>query len=213
MERSVRTLLTHPREFYSTRRGNPDHLFPALIVAATGAMTLFAQLLLVSMSVIGDRPTVTYVTTALQIELPAITVAGSLISFGHVFIYWVIYAAVFYLASTQFADGGSFRELFWLTGWGFLPWAIAGVVWLGAMIVSAHMTPVPATPAENDLFVQQVQQTALVETTQYLDYLGTVWSLALWTQMVRVVRDVTPIQAIAAVSPIAAFELAKILLL
>lgn len=213
MERAVRTLFTNPRKFYSTQRESSRYIFPTLIVAATGASTLFAQLLLVSMSVIGDRPTLSYVTTALEIELPAITVAGSLISFGHVFVYWVIYAGVFYLVSTPFADDGSFEEVFRLTGWGFLPWALAGIVWLAAMIVSAHMTPVPTTPAENDVFVRQVQQTVLVESTHYIDYLGTLWSLGLWATMIRVVRDIAPLQALAAVSPIAAFELAKFLLL
>ena len=213
MSRSVATLLTHPRKFYSAREDDPGRLGPVLAVAATGSVTLFAQLLLVSMSVIGDRPTLSYVTTALQVDLPAITVAGSLVSFGHVFGYWLVYAAVFYLVTMPVTNSGSFTQMFWLTGWGFLPWVFSGVVWLAAMIASAHATPVPTTPAENDLFVRQVQQTALVDGSQYVDYLGTLWSLGLWALMVRVVRDVTPLQAVAAVAPIAAFELAKILLL
>lgn len=213
MARSVVTLLVRPRQFFANNRENSGHVLPTLVVAATGASTLFAQLLLVSMSVIGDRPTLSYVTTALQVELPAITVAGSFVSFGHVFGYWLAYAAVFYLLSKPFANSGSFSEVFWLTGWGFLPWVFSGAVWLAAMIASAHVTPVPTTPAENDLFVRQVQQTSLVEGSLYLDHLATLWSLGLWAVLVRTVRDVTPVQALLAISPIAAFELAKVLLL
>jgi hypothetical protein len=213
MSPPLATLVTAPRQFFSTARDDPDSLPPIVVVAATGAITFGAQLLLVSMSVIGDRPTLSYVSAAIRVELPAITVAGSLVSFGHVFAYWVAFAAVFYLVSRPFADRGSFATVFWLTGWGFTPWLLTGVVWLAAMIASAYMTPAPTTPAENDVFVQQVQQTSLVRASRYLDHLGTLWSLGLWVAMVRVVRGVSRRNALVAVSPVAAFELAKVVLL
>lgn len=211
MSNALATLLGRPRTFF--REGPHGRLAPVLIVAATGAVTLAAQLLLVSLSVAGDRATISYVSTALQVELPAITVAGAAISFGHVFVYWLVYAGVFTLGSAPFADEGSFGEVFWLTGWGFVPWVLTGAVWLAAMIVGAQATPLPTTPAQSDVFVRQVQQTPWVVASRHLDSIGTAWSLGLWTVLVRERRGVAWWQAGLAVAPVAAFEVAKTLLL
>ncbi len=205
------TLVRSPTSYFRARRDDPPRSLPVGVLAATGLSTLLAQLLLVSMSVIGDRPTITYVTAPVRLELPQITVTGALISFGHVYIYWVVYAGVFYLLTKPFADDESagFSPLFWLTGIGFSPWVLSGLVWLGAMVVSAEMTPPPETPAGNDAFVEQVQETSLVETSNYLDNLMTVLSLFLWTRLLKAVRGVTDLQSVFAVLPVAAFEAFK----
>jgi len=212
MTLSVSALLTAPSRFFDARRADFDRWPPLLIVAFTGGITLGAQLLLSSMSVIGDQPTIEYVTHALQVTLPALTVSGAAISFGHVFGYWFLYSVTFYLLTIPFAEDGTFRTLFWLSGWGFLPWLLAGTVWLLAMVLSAFSVPAPTMTAGNGAFVQAVQDTVLVQFTKPLDYLGTLWSLGLWTVAVSKVRAVKRWQAVLAVLPVGLFELAKILL-
>lgn len=212
MTRSIAALIIAPTRFFEARRADFDRWPPLLIVALTGGITLGAQLLLSSMSVIGDQPTVEYVTHTLQVSLPALTVSGAAISFGHVFGYWLLYSVIFYLLTVPFAAAGEFRTLFWLTGWGFFPWFLAGAVWLLAMILSAFSVPAPTMPAGNGAFVQAVQDTMLVQVTEPLDYVGTLWSLGLWTVAVSKVRGVKRWQAVLAVLPVGLFELAKILL-
>lgn len=212
------SLVRSPTEYFRARRDDPPRVLPVGVLAATGLSTLLAQLLLVSMSVIGDRPTITYVTAPVRLELPQITVAGALVSFGHVYVYWILYAGVFYLLTKPFAnreaeDSSGFSSVFWLTGIGFSPWVLSGVVWLGAMVVSAEMTPPPETTAGNDAFVEQVQQTSLVEASNYLDNVMTIWSLVLWTRLLKSVRGVTDLQSVFAVLPVAAFEAYKTLVL
>ncbi|MDR5655918.1 YIP1 family protein [Halodesulfurarchaeum sp. HSR-GB] len=211
MAAPISALVRSPAAFFSSRMERPGHILPVVILTLTGVSTLGAQLLLASMSVIGERLTLSYVSTAFQIEIPAITVAGALVSFGHVFLYWVVFAAIFYLLSLPFASAGTFSSVFWLSAWGFVPWALAGLLWLGAMIVSASSVPPPATSAGNAAFVEQVQGTQIVETSLLVDYLATAWSLGLWTVLVRTVRDVRWWQAALAVGPVAAFEIAKVL--
>lgn len=210
MATRVSWVLVAPRRFFDREQRDPGVVAPFLILAATGSITLGGQLLLVSMSVIGDSSTLAYVTSILRVELPAVTVAGSLVSFGHVFVYWLVYAAVFYAGTRPFSNQGTFRKVFLLTGWGFLPWFLTGMVWLAAMVVSAQITPAPTTPAENDIFVRQVQETALVRGSRIVESVGTIWSLGLWGSMLRSVRTVTWPQAALAVLPIAAFEVGKI---
>jgi hypothetical protein len=211
MTAPVKALVTSPSRFFDTRRQEPGRLVAVLILALTGASTLGAQLLLASMSVIGERPTLSYVSTAFQIEIPALTVAGALVSFGHVFLYWLVFALSFFLLSRPFASRGDFSTLFWLSAWGFLPWALSGLVWLGAMIVSAYSVPPPATEAGNAAFVQRVQATSIVESSLLVEHLATVWSLGLWTVLVRTIRSLRWWQALLAVGPVAAFEVAKLL--
>jgi hypothetical protein len=208
----VASLLFTPKRFFDREKKDPGVLATLLVLIATGSITLGGQLLLVSMSVIGDSSTLAYVTSILRVELPAITVAGSLISFGHVFVYWIVYALIFYGLTRPYSKTGEFRQVFLLTGWGFLPWFLTGLLWLAAMVVSAQITPVPTTPAENDVFVRQVQQTSLVRGSQIVESVGTIWSLGLWGTMLRSVREVRWSRVTLAVLPIAVFELGKIIL-
>jgi hypothetical protein len=213
MPSPVTDLFVRPGRFFASRAPDPGRLGPVAIVALTGTITLGGQLLLVSMSVIGQVPTIEYVTQSVRVSLPALSVAGAVISFGHVFAYWLVYSLVFYLVTIPFAEEGSPSTLFWLAGWGFLPWFLAGLVWLVAMVLSAGMIPEPVVPAENVAFVRQVQDTLLVRATRPIETLGVVWSLGLWTVLVRRVRGVDLWQAALAVFPVAAFEAAKIFLL
>lgn len=213
MPSPVTDLVVRPASFFASRAPDPGRLGPAAIVALTGAITLGGQLLLVSMSVIGQVPTIEYVTQSVRVSLPALSVAGAVISFGHVFGYWLVYSLVFYLVTIPFAEEGSPTTLFWLAGWGFLPWFLTGLVWLLAMVISAGMVPEPVVPAENAAFIREVQDTFLVRSTRPIDALGVVWSLGLWTVLVRTLRSVRWWQAALAVAPIAAFEAAKLLLL
>lgn len=213
---AVVSLVTSPTEYFRERKDEPRRLLPTLVLALTGLSTLSAQLLLASMSVLGNRPTLTYVTAPVRLELPRITVAGAIISFGHVYLYWLVYAGVFYGLSRLFTDDtdvdrdsnsnrAGFSTVFWLTGIGFSPWVVSGAFWLGAMVISAQTTPPPETAAGNDIFVEQVQETALVEYSNYFDNLMTVWSLVLWSRLLKGVRGVTDLQSAVAVVPVAAF--------
>jgi hypothetical protein len=210
MARSIATLVTDPSSFFASREASPGRLGPVVVVALTGAMTLFAQLLLVSMTVVGSQPTIEYVTHAVRVQLPAVSVVGAAISFGHVFGYWLAYALVFVLVTRLFGAAENPRSTMVLAGWGFFPWALSGAVWLLAMIASAGTTPAPEMASGNAAFVQAVQATPLVEATRLLDHVAVVWSLGLWTVLLRTVRGVGYPQAAVAVLPVALFELLKV---
>ena len=210
MGRSLVALVTDPASFFASRSDSPGYLGPLIVVAVTGTSTLFAQLLLVSMTVVGSQPTIEYVTHAVQVQLPALSVVGAALSFGHVFGYWLAYALVFVLVTGLFGAEENAQSTLVLAGWGFFPWALSGVVWLLAMIASAAATPPPTVAAGNEAFVQAIQTTPLVEATRLLDHVAVVWSLGLWTVLLRTVRNVSFPQAMVAVLPVALFELLKV---
>ena len=210
MARSIAALVTDPASFFASRSDSPGRLGPVIVVAVTGATTLLAQLLLVSMTVVGSQPTIEYVTHAVRVQLPAASVVGAVISFGHVFGYWLVYSLVFVLLTRLFGAEGNVRSTVVLAGWGFFPWALSGTVWLLAMIASAATTPAPEMVAGNAGFVEAVQATPLVEATRVLDHVAVVWSLGLWALLLRAVRGVSLFQAAVAVLPVAGFELLKV---
>ena len=81
------------------------------------------------------------------------------------------------------------------------------------MLVSAQTIPEPVMQAGNAEFVRQVQETIFVQVTRPIETLGVIWSLGLWTVLVRRARSVKLRQALLAVLPVALFELAKMILL
>lgn len=213
MSASLSTLFTSPARFFDSRSEDPGRLGPVLVVALTGTITLSAQLLLTSMSIVGEGPSIAYVTNAVRVQLPAMAVGGAAISFGHVFGYWIIYSLIFYLVTVPFSEEKDFRTLFWLSGWGFLPWFLSGVFWLIAMIWSAFSVQAPTMAAGNAVFVERVQETLFVQASRPVEILGVVWSLGLWTILVKKLRSVETWQALVAILPVALFELAKTLVL
>ncbi|MFB6179463.1 MAG: hypothetical protein ABEI77_07055 [Halorientalis sp.] len=154
-----------------------------------------------------------YVTGQTTVRVAVPLLAGSLVSFASALVYWLVAAVGAYALTAPVSTAGDFRSTLWITGWGFAPTLLSGVLWLGAMLVSIQATPTPATAAASSEFVRAVQQTQLVRATQYVDFVAIACAGVLWTVGVRAVRDVEWWQAALAALPGILIQLLPYLLL
>ncbi|MEA5385968.1 YIP1 family protein [Haloarculaceae archaeon H-GB11] len=204
---SLRTLVSNPRSFFAVESSSPRRLQPAAVVGAAGLSTLLGSLLLISYSLFPEQESLAYALGRTVVEVPVRLLRGTIVSFGHIYVYWIVFVVVFYLLTTPFSgDGRTFdrREattLLWLGGWGFLPVALSGLVWFAMMVVGTQVVAHPETVAETERFWQAVQQTPYVRATQYLNVGATVWAGYLWATSLATVRDVDLKIALASVLP------------
>jgi hypothetical protein len=212
---SYRAFLTDPHAFFSDQQEAPNRLAVLLILVGSGLIPLIAQLALTSAVVLetGNDLTLSYVVGQETTSVALSSLLSSLVSFASAIFYWFVATAGAYLLTIPFSDSGDPRRTLWLIGWGFVPPLLSGTVWLGAMIVSIQSTPTPETVAASAEFVRSVQQTQLVQATRMLDYLAIAWAGGLWTVGIRVIRNVTWLQAALAAVPGIAIQLAPYLLL
>jgi hypothetical protein len=204
---NYRSLLWSPRSFFATERSSPQRLLPAAVVGAAGLSTLLAQLLLVSYSLFPEQASLAYAMGRTVVEVPVRLLRGSVFSFGHIYLYWLVFAVVFYALAVPFGDDAEYvdlpalRRLVWLVGWGFLPVALSGFVWFAMMVVGTQVVSHPETVAETERFWRAVQATPYVRATQYLNVAATVWAGYLWAGALTAVRDVDRRVALVAVLP------------
>lgn len=182
------TVLTHPDEFFAERTDDPGLRGPVLIVLAVGVLGLLSAV-----------PSLLLVLRGIPAEARAIVGAGLAIgaAFGLVgpFVVWLLYAIVFYAISMVFDATGSFRELFVLTGWGFLPRILGAAVSAVVMFVVVGTTAAPETAEAMAAFNRQLQSDPLVRASTVVGIAITLWSGYLWTHAVATARDLTVRQA------------------
>lgn len=182
------TVLTHPDEFFAERTHDPGLRGPVLIVLAVGVLGLLSAV-----------PSLLLVLRGIPAEARAIVGAGLAIgaAFGLVgpFVVWLLYAIVFYAISMVFDATGSFRDLFALTGWGFLPRILGAAVSAVVMFVVLGTTAAPETVEAMAAFNRQLRSDPLVRASTVVGIAITLWSGYLWTHAVATARDLTVRQA------------------
>lgn len=147
-------VLTDPDVFFRERAENPGFLRPlgvvflAAIAAVIGPLILYRSFLAAGAS-----------------GIASIGFAGAVIGgfFGQ-FIMWVVLAIVFYLISIAVGGSGSFRDTLKLTGWGFVPSIIAGIVSAIGTYIALQSVAVPSLPNINFQNPNPQQIQALTET-------------------------------------------------
>lgn len=178
------TVLTHPDEFFAERTDDPGLRGPVLIVLAVGVLGLLSAV-----------PSLLLVLRGIPAEARAIVGAGLAIGaiFGLVgpFVVWLLYAIVFYAISMVFDGTGSFRDLFVLTGWGFLPRILGAAVSAVVMFVVVGTTAAPETAEAMAAFNRQLQSDPLVRASTVVGIAITLWSGYLWTHAVAAARGLS----------------------
>lgn len=178
------TVLTHPDEFFAERTDDPGLRGPVLIVLAVGVLGLLSAV-----------PSLLLVLRGIPAEARAIVGAGLAIGaiFGLVgpFVVWLLYAIVFYAISMVFDGAGSFRDLFVLTGWGFLPRILGAAVSAVVMFVVVGTTAAPESAEAMAAFNRQLQSDPLVRASTVVGIAITLWSGYLWTHAVAAARGLS----------------------
>lgn len=197
------SLLTDPETFFQQRSENPGLLRPLVVVFLAAIASIGSSVLLVQ---------------TLSTELPAFFIifqaGGVIFGFFGQFIAWVIFTILFYLISIAVGGEGSLGDTFKLTGWGFVPAIIGGIISTIAYYIALQATEVPSFPENITLQNQQQIAEAGRELTEFTIAISThpaiqisavigilllIWQIVIWVFGVKEARDLTTRKAVIAV--------------
>lgn len=183
------TVLTNPGQFFQQRQQDPALRGPAIVVLAVGVLGLLSAV-----------PSLRTVFESVPAEARGLVGVGLVIGalFGLVgpFVGWLLYALAFYAISLAFGGAGEFRDLFALTGWGFLPRVLGAAVSAVVLIVAIGSVPPPETASAMADFQSRLQSNPLVRASNLVGILVTLWSGYIWTHAVATARDL-PVRSAA----------------
>lgn len=179
----VQSLVLDPDGFFQREAASPAFREPALVVLVVSLVNVLSSLLLVS-----------HVDFSGQNAAIADTVFGISATFGilfgivGVFVLWLTYTAVFY-ALTALADGaGSFRNLFRLVGWGYVPSLVGGILSVGTTWYVLQTLP---RGLEAQAYLQQYQTHPAFTVVGVASLAILVWQWFIWVFAIRHARSVT----------------------
>lgn len=182
------TVLTDPATFFRDRRADPNLLGPTLVVLLVGVLGLLSAI-----------PSLLLVLRGIPAEAEPFIGVGLAIGavFGLVgpFVVWLIYALVFYGISIAFGGSGSFRQLFVLTGWGFLPRVLGAAISAVVLFIAIGDVAAPQTAEAMRTFSQELQTHPLVRASSLISIVIALWSGYIWTHAVAVSRELSLRQA------------------
>lgn len=198
----VTKLFTNPDAFFAERADEARLRWPALVVVAAGATsagTTFA----VAPKVLESIPE--------SIEAFAVVGfgIGSLYSFVSAVMIWIVYSGVFFLLSHHLGGDGEFRRLVRLTGWGFLPAVVSGIVGFVALMIA--LDSVSGGAASREQVLAAVQSHPAMRASELLGQLLFLWQGILWVFAVKWARDLSLRRAAITVAvPVAVSFLASL---
>lgn len=189
------SLLTDPETFFQQRSENPGLLRPLAIVLLAAIFSIGGSILLYQ---------------ALSTELPLFFLifqaGGIIVGFFFTFVVWIFLAIVFYVISIVVGGEGSLGDTLKLTGWGFVPRIISGIITTIAYYIALQATEVPSFPENIDIQNQAQAEAALnavfefqtaiythpaVRVASVIAILLLIWQLVLWVFAVKSTRDLT----------------------
>lgn len=186
-------LLGDPDEFFARQSADPSYVAPALLVLLAG-VAINANTVLVlpafSRTLSGQSETIARAVTLIG------AVGGTLGVFG----LWFIYAGTFHTLSVYFDGSGRFRTLFLLTGWGFAPLVLHGLLGAGAFQYALESATVPADPQQLQPFLDRLSRRSPLVVSSALRSVFLLWQALLWTFAVRHSRGLTVRQGLATVA-------------
>jgi len=178
------TALTDPETFFQERQPDPNLLGPVLVVLLVGVLGLVSVV-----------PSLLVLLRDVPSEAQPVIGAGLAIGavFGLVgpFVVWLIYALLFYGISSLFDGAGSFRQLFVLTGWGFLPRILGAAISAVVLFVALGDLSAPQSAEALTSFQQELQTHSLVRASSLVGIGITLWSGYIWTHAVAVSREIS----------------------
>ena len=182
------TLVTDPRGFFEALEGRPVSLrVPALIVFVIGVLGAITGYQMSSVVINAlDIPGM----EGLGGVMGAIGAISALIA---VFLFWVVYTAVFFVISMAFNGRGDFNRLLAYVGYGHLPQVIGGAVTLVLTwsYLSNLRVPSLTDPAAIQEWTQSLMQNPTMQLASAVSLLFLLWSANIWIFGVRTGRKLS----------------------
>lgn len=189
------SLFTDPETFFQQRSENPGFFRPLGIVFLAAIVSIGGGLLVYQV-----------LSTKVPLIFLIFQAGGTIFGFFITFIIWVVLAIVFYLISIAVGGEGSLGDTLKLTGWGFVPQIIGGIINTVAYYIALQATEVPSFPENlNPQNQAQIKEAVgkLMEFTlslaahpaiQIAGIIGIlilIWQLVIWVFAVKSARDLT----------------------
>lgn len=195
------SLFTDPETFFRRRSENPGLLRP-LIIVFVAALVSAGSFILIFQTLSGAAPGFLLIGIAVTM----------LLLFVSQFFAWIVFTIVFYLITIAVDGDGSLGDTFKLTGWGFVPQILFGVISIITTYISLQSTEIPSFSQSID--PQNIEQ--ISEATRKLGEFLTVvnddlailavlsvlfllWQLVIWLFAVKHARDLTTRGAVISV--------------
>jgi hypothetical protein len=169
-------VLFSPDRFFRERADDPGLVGPLLVVSLVGVLGAVAA-----------YPASQAIADALPPEAQGFgaiaTASGVIGAFVGPFVVWILFAGVFHGLSAVLYDGeGPFRDTFALTGWGFVPAILTGVVGVVvAFLVWPSVTLDFSDPARAQQAAQEIQQRPAFLVSSIVALVVLLWRWLLWT--------------------------------
>lgn len=198
---SVVDVVTNPDRFFDEEKRDPSFLWPALIVLGVGVISLLGSIpLLTKFSQVGGMGSFVAI----------VSVVGGVFGLVFNFVFWAIWTGLFYVVTILFDGEGSFKTLFALVGWGYVPKlfdAIAGSAISYTVFSGASL---PSDPRLLATTMQSLRTGPLFTLATVLTVVFLLWSGFIWTYAVKHARNVTQRQAAITVGIFVAVRLLMI---
>lgn len=195
MDNNLLTILTAPRRFFSGIEGRPVSLrMPAMIVLITGIVSAISAYLFagVTMQLLPAE------AQGMAGLIQGISVVSAIIV---VLIMWVLVAGVFYLISMAFHGTGDFKRVLEVTGYGFIPQIISGIVALP--LIFQYLGTVHLPSSTDTTIIQEAMKGMMkAPSMMMITLIGIVfllWSANIWIFGVKEARHLTTRDALITV--------------
>jgi hypothetical protein len=197
---ALQTALTAPASFFERESIDPDLRRPAILVGVSALVGLLSSLP-VFRAIVGTAP------PGASPFLVAGLAIGAVIGLVAPFVFWFLYALVFYGLSAAFDGTGELRDLFALVGWGFAPKILSQIVG-GVVIVVLLSQGDVSTPQQAQQFAQSATTEPLGVLNRGFGLLMTLWSAWIWTYAVAESRELPTKHAAITVGVVVLVEVA-----
>lgn len=184
----VRSVITRPDDFFCRQIKDPSVLPATFVVVLAGLATVLSTVLI--------SPIITGLLEGTGRELALmILLIYSFVAGVGIIVLWFIYAGLFYTISLYFDGSGKFRDVFVLTGWGFLPVILTGIVGSIAVYYVFRTATLPEDPQQLSVFMERVRDTWPLLSSSVFRQVMLLWQGLLWTLAVKHARDLTTSEA------------------
>jgi len=195
MVNNILTVLTAPQRFFAGMEERPVNLgIPTVIVLLMGLVSAASAYLVtgVTMQILPAE------AQSMIGLIQGISVISAIII---ILVMWVIMAGIFYLISMAFNGAGDFKRVLEVTGYGYIPQLIGGIIALPLTIqyfASIHL-PETTDPTLIQSAVSGMMKTPSMMVVSLISIVFLLWSANIWIFGVREARHLTTTNAVITV--------------
>jgi len=201
-------ILTNPNKFFEAKMGEEVSLkLPALIVLIIGIISGIGAYFMGGLTaemLSGSVP------AEAQAVLSFIPISGAIAAVIGSFIFWIVFAAIFFGISYLFKGEGKFKRTLEFVGYGYIPMIISGVIsaiFIYNIVSTVHI-PVVTDPAKMAEALEPLMKNPMMQLSYAISILFMLWSANIWVFGLKHARNLTTKNALITVAiPVAVYVL------